>query len=381
MNGNVTFRPKVYEDAREIATRCLRDSCRRCMDVCVMMNDFGPNPGDIVSTLLTEGSLDPALAFSCDTCGNCLAVCPKDLPMRDLFLEARKDMTAANGGVSPFPEHRTVRFHQYFGFSKPFTTAVNGGGPKAFLAGCSLSSSSPMAVEETLRYLKTVYPDISAVQKCCGMPTQNMGQEALFEGRCTSLEQDLQTLGTKELIVACPNCKKILDRRGSVPTRSLWEVLPEIGIPEQQRGKGKDSDILFTIHDSCPARDNAPQMEGIRWLLREMGYRYVEAEASKEHTQCCGAGGMANYVNPEAATKVLQRRVESLPVENVVVYCGTCRGNLALGGAKAWHILDLLWGPVVTSDSAPPDNVLASTATAWRNRYQCKEALERALSE
>lgn len=378
--GDIRFPASVVETARTVTQQCLGEKCRRCMAECPMMGDFGPYPGEILRSLTERGSLDPLLAYSCNGCGNCTLVCPKDLPLKEIFLGARPAIADANGGHSPFSGHTTVRFHQHFGFSGPFTTTVaptDRSEPKrAFLAGCSLSSSSPEEVQKTLQWLQRKLPGTGAVQKCCGLPTKNMGQEELFEKRFASLQKDLDDMGVEELIVACQNCKKTIETYGTVRTRSLWEVLPEIGIPEECRGKGEDTGTVFTIHDSCPTRDDKAIHDGIRWLMNELGYEVVEAEDSREKTRCCGAGGMAGYVNPEARDRAVRQRLDTLPADNIVVYCGTCRSTLALGGGRVWHILDLLFGPPVFPGDEPPANVLASTASAWKNRYQCKHALE-----
>lgn len=378
--GDVRFPKGVTDGAREVTELCLGEKCRRCMAECPMMDRFGPCPGELLRPLAEDGVLDPLLAYSCTGCGNCTLVCPQDLSLKDIFLGARPAIASANGGHSPFPRHTTVRFHQHFGFSGPFTTTVEPQTtetPKrAFLAGCSLTSSAPEEVTKMLEWLQTQLPGTGAVQKCCGLPTKNMGQEDLFAKRFASLQNDLDVLGVDELIVACQNCKNTIETYGTVRTRSLWEVLPDIGIPEECRGKGKDTGTVFTIHDSCPTRYDQPIHDGIRWLMSELGYTVVEADESREKTRCCGAGSMAGYVNPEARDRAVRQRLDSLPAENIVVYCGTCRSTLASGGGRVWHILDLLFGPPVYPGDEPPENVLASTAKAWANRYRCKHALE-----
>lgn len=380
----VRYPAEFLEKATEIQGACLGDHCRRCMQECIMMNDFGDCPKTILTQLTEEGRLDPLLAFSCNGCGNCTAVCPKQLPLADIFMGARDHMTAANGGHAPFPGHKANENHQRFGFSPLFCTAKAGpdlgtGKRYGFMAGCSLSSSSPDAVEQTLLWLKTQYPDLSAVQKCCGLPTRNMGQKELFDERFAGLQKDLDGCGIDTLIVACQNCRNVINRHGHTPTVSLWELLPQIGIPEHLRGKGKDSTVVFTIHDSCPTRSETGIHDGIRWLMDELGYKYVEAEYSRENTRCCGAGGMVKAVNPDVTERVIERRMDTLPSNYVVVYCGTCRSFLDQGGAKAYHILDLLWGPAVTADGPVPDDVLSHTAAAWKNRYVSKKKLNRTI--
>ena len=246
-----------------------------------------------------------------------------------------------------------------------------------FMPGCSLASYSPENVEKTIAYLNSVFPKFSAFQKCCGKPTKYLGQEKLFKERFQSLESDIKNLNIEEMIVACQNCKVTLNEENSVITHSLWQILPLIGLPEQMIGKGKNSDIVFTIHDSCVTRKESEIQEGIRWIMDELGYKYVESKYSRERTLCCGSGGMVLAGNPEMGKRIIKRRVETLENNNVVVDCAECGSSIIKGGAKAWHILDLLWGPVVYSEDMCPKNILHSPVRAWTNRYISKRKIEK----
>lgn len=248
-----------------------------------------------------------------------------------------------------------------------------------FMPGCSLPSYSPEAVVKTVEYLNDTFDKFSAIQKCCGKPTKAVGQYDLFKERFKGLQDDMDDVGIEEMIVACQSCKLTFDDASPTPTYSLWEVLPIIGIPEELRGKAKDSDIVFTIHDSCSTRHLTDLQNGIRWILEELGYNYIESEYAKDKTRCCGFGGMVVPANPEVAMKVMKRRVETLDSENVVVYCAACRSSLLKGGAKAWHILDLLWGDVVYANEDSPEDVLASPVSSWINRYKSKRGIKKAV--
>ncbi|WP_208974690.1 FAD-dependent oxidoreductase [Natronincola ferrireducens] len=115
------------EQAIEEASRCLACECKLCMKECVMMNDFGSCPKDIVEGLTKEGRMEALLAYSCNACDNCTIVCPHELPMKDIFIGSRKDFVKANKGESPMKGHRAIKVHQLLGFSKIFTTKVRGG--------------------------------------------------------------------------------------------------------------------------------------------------------------------------------------------------------------------------------------------------------------
>ncbi len=248
-----------------------------------------------------------------------------------------------------------------------------------FMAGCSLPSYNPEITTKTTAYLNSVFPKFSAVQKCCGKPTKAVGQYDLFKERFKGLQDDMDEVGIEEMIVACQSCKLTFNEVSTTPTHSLWEVLPLIGLPEEVKNKGKDSEIVFTIHDSCSTRNDKKLQDGIRWILDELGYKYVESKLSRDKTRCCGFGGMVVPTNPEVAKKVMKRRVETLDSENIVVYCAACRSSILQGGAKSWHILDLVWGPVVNKNDNSPADVLASPLKSWINRYKAKKGINKTV--
>ncbi|MGL6261166.1 heterodisulfide reductase-related iron-sulfur binding cluster [Vibrio sp. WXL210] len=252
---------------------------------------------------------------------------------------------------------------------------------KIFMPGCSLPSYSPEGVAAIANYLKEVFPEMGAVQKCCGKPTAALGQTEQFKQRFGMLQSDFDKVDAEEVIVACQSCfgmiKKFSDNQ--VPV-SLWTLLPQIGLPKELVGKAKDSDVVFTIHDSCSTRHERELQEGIRWIMNELGYKTVEPEHTKENTRCCGFGGMVVPANPDVANRVIKRRVDEFETDHVVVYCAACRASMMGVDTASWHILDLMFGPVVMKDTPPPANVLASPVKSWFNRYKSKAGLIKCMA-
>lgn len=248
-----------------------------------------------------------------------------------------------------------------------------------YMPGCSLPSYNPDASTKTIEYLNEVLPKFSVVQKCCGKPTKLIGQYDLFKERFAGLCKDIHDVEIEEMIVACQSCKLTFNDSSDIAAHSLWSVFPAIGLPEHLRGKAKDSNVIFTIHDACSTRYDSELQDGIRWILTELGYQIKESEYSREKTRCCGAGGMVVPANPEAAKKVMQRRVETLESDYSVVYCSACRSSILQGGGKSWHILDLVWGPVVMDGDNPPNDILASPVKAWSNRYKSKAGIKKVM--
>ncbi|OEE59005.1 oxidoreductase [Enterovibrio norvegicus FF-454] len=113
----------TQEQVKQESTRCLQCSCKLCMSECVMMNDFGDCPKTLFTDFVGKKEMDPLLAYSCNACDQCTIVCPKDYPMKEIFLGARVDFVNANNGESPMKGHKAINMHQKLGFSKLFTMA------------------------------------------------------------------------------------------------------------------------------------------------------------------------------------------------------------------------------------------------------------------
>lgn len=111
------------EEAKKEASRCLSCECKLCMKECEMLNDFCSCPKDLFESILENDEVDPIIPYSCNMCSQCTLVCPKEFPIKDSFMDIRKEMIVANGGKSPMKGHNAIEMHQFLGFSKLFNTA------------------------------------------------------------------------------------------------------------------------------------------------------------------------------------------------------------------------------------------------------------------
>lgn len=250
---------------------------------------------------------------------------------------------------------------------------------RVFFPGCSLPSYNPQLVEKTLSYLQEKLPNLGSIQKCCGKPTKALGQMDLFKERYDGVQKDIDALGAEEVIVACQNC--YLTMKANSPNQkitSLWTLLPEIGLPEEVIGIGRDSDITFAVQDSCSTREEKDIHDGVRWVIDRLGYKVEEMEYTRGMTRCCGFGGMALPANPELSKRVMARRAQEASTDYMVTYCAACRMSMALGGKKALHLLDLVWGGPWTSESEFPA-AGASALTSWGNRFRSKRSIKKVL--
>ncbi|MGL4944813.1 MAG: heterodisulfide reductase-related iron-sulfur binding cluster, partial [Fusobacteriaceae bacterium] len=187
--------------------------------------------------------------------------------------------------------------------------------------------------------------------------------------------EELDKVGAETVIVACQSCYGIFNMYAKQKVVSLWELLPEIGLPESQIGVGKGSDVTFNIHDSCSIRKMTGIHDGIRWIVNELGYNVEELENSREKTRCCGFGGMIVPAVPDVAKRVMDRRSSETTTGHMITYCAACRESMEKGGADAQHILDLVFGEKYTKDKAKKRN--AGPVKQWATRFKSKMELKK----
>jgi NADPH-dependent glutamate synthase beta subunit-like oxidoreductase len=368
--------------ARREASRCLQCECKLCMQECEMLNDFAICPGELFRGIVAGGGrVDPLVPFSCNMCKQCTLVCPKEFMMMDRFMDLRVKIVGENHGKSPLKGHRAIDMHQMLGFSRLFNTGVAAPDKRktkrVFIPGCSLPSYNPELVQKILAHLQERLPGTGAILKCCGKPTKALGQVEAFKERYAELQAEIDRLDAEEIIVACQSCYVTMKAYSpNQKVRSLWELLPEIGLPERAKGIGKGSDLTIAVHDSCPTRDITSIHDGIRWTLSELEYAVEEPPHTRGETRCCGFGGMVVPANPELALRVMKRRTGEVRSDAMVTYCAACRESMVRGGKKAVHILDLIFGDTWTSQSAFP-GLPSGPIKGWANRHKAKRLIRK----
>ncbi|WP_330656064.1 (Fe-S)-binding protein [Alkaliphilus flagellatus] len=372
------FSEELIKKIEDFKKDCV--GCSKCVRECKMLDSFCTDPKNLFNGLNDKQVIDPLVPYSCNQCGVCEEVCPKNLKLEELFKDIRVELVKANKGKSPIKGHRAVESHQSLSFSKVFTTTAsdkNKETVRVFMPGCSLSSYSPKLVSKTLRYLQKKLPGTGVVLKCCGKPTRAIGQEDAFKERYGELEDEFKRLGVTEVITACQSCYTTIAKESpNIKIKSLWTVIPEIGIPEEKINIGANSDLVFGIHDSCATRRNGDIQKGARSIIKDLGYKIQEDDQSEKIIRCCGQGGMVGPANPELTKQIMKERANEVESDYVVTYCGACRESMVRGGKKSIHILDLMFKGPWNSKSDMP-GVGKTPMNSWVNRYKSKKELNK----
>jgi NADPH-dependent glutamate synthase beta subunit-like oxidoreductase len=358
------------EAAAAEAARCLSCTCSQCVQNCTFLQHYVPDyphtGKEFVRILRARGEAEPRIPYSCQVCGLCQAVCPKELDVGLACREFREHL--CDTGRGPLPQHKGTRNFVKWGTSPTFALSrpdpATGKARRIFFPGCNLPGHSPHLVKAAYAYLREKLPDTGIMLNCCGAPSDLLGEKEVLNRLAAGVAAEMARLGADELITACTYCLFIIrQHRPEIKTRSLYEVMLERGLPP---GAKTGKSAVFNVHDSCGARQSPPIQEAVRRLLQEAGHRYEEMLHCKERSICCGSGGMAPAVDAALTRKMTEFRLSEASFD-LVTYCASCRARLAGAGHPALHLLELIFNPDwEQAKTAPP----AGPRKRWWRRWR-----------
>ncbi|HVO63676.1 MAG TPA: FAD-dependent oxidoreductase [Terriglobales bacterium] len=348
------------DEAVREAERCLPCNCLECVKVCEYLAHYKSYPRRYVREIYNNDCIvlgnhpSNRLVNSCSLCGLCAAACPEDLNMAEVCLAARESMVSR--GKMPLSAHDFALRDMAFSRSKAFMLARHQPGfatsDAVFFPGCQLSASSPGHVVRAYEYLQNkIAGGIGLFLGCCGAPAHWSGEKELFEEVMRSLRDELIRMESPRMITACSSCYRMFkDHLPDIQVESLWTLLDREGI---QPDRPADFSRSLAIHDPCTTRNEGRIQDSVRNLLKKSGADVIELN-ERGLTTCCGYGGLMQFVNPEVADKVANRRIHQSDAD-YVTYCAMCRDNFARRGKRALHILDLVFQDDGGDAAARPD--------------------------
>ena len=369
------------EQAQKEAARCFPCHCLECVRVCPYLEHYGSHPKRYIREIYNNDSIvmgqhkSNRMVDSCMLCGLCAAVCPNQVSMADVCLEARQSMV--DKGKMPPSHHEFALRDMAFSQGEAFALLRHQPGRRQsrylFFPGCQLSASAPQHVLQIYAHLcATLEGGVGLMLGCCGAPARWAGREDLFAANLENLRAQWASFDQPRLITACSTCLRAFKDLDAAPAvESLWTVLEREGLPPRAASAPPVSD--YAIHDPCTARQETAVQDSVRRLLDRLGVAHHELGAPGLGT-CCGFGGLASFVNPEVADKVVDRRADEDPAD-YLAYCAMCRDNFARRGKRALHLLDLIFGAAAD----PAERADPGFSRRQENRARLKTELLRDL--
>ena len=348
-------------EASAEAARCFPCRCMECVKACEYLKHYGTYPKRYVRDIYNNISIVMGLRKAnrmidgCTLCGLCDTLCPNDLAMGEVCLEARRDMV--DSGHMPASHHEFALRDMAHSRSEAAAFARRPPGRAecavAFFPGCQLAASSPWHVERVYAHLaERIAGGVGLMVDCCGAPALWSGRRALHDDVTASLRETWRSLGEPQIVTACSTCLKTLgDVLPEMKARSLWTVIDEIGLPDGPRPRLASR---LAIHDPCTGRRAVDAQRAVRRLAVGLGVELRELGGA-ELTTCCGFGGLASFANPAVTDKIVDRRIAE-SADDYLTYCAMCRDNFARHGKRSVHLLDLVFPSLEGGDpAARPD--------------------------
>lgn len=188
-----------------------------------------------------------------------------------------------------------------------------------FNPGCALSIYKPEAEKKILAFLNGNYGEVQLHKICCRHDPQ--------------LEASL-------IINVCAGCdRRFRNLYEGISTISLWEILDGLNTYPFPNYNG----LKLSVHDACPVREKPQVHQAVRNLLRKMKIDVVETEFHGTRSICC-RDSFFPQLPVEQVRLQMKNRADSMPCEEVCVYCVSCIKSIYNGGKTPRYLVDLLFG-------------------------------------
>ena len=233
---------------------------------------------------------------------------------------------------------------------------------KFYVASCVFTEEYPALSQKICEYLRGKVPII----RCC----VDKYKISEFEERMPadyrefwrSIKHFEKFLPESTMISICHNCSAIFEERHpEIHRESIWELILS---DEDFKYPNHDGEAI-TIQDCWRAKENDVEQAAVRELLRRMNFEVVELPENHAQTKFCGytlyqpqparnpalapkrfrdgAKGLFQPHTDEQKRQLMQEHCAQITTEKVVAYCHYCLRGLKLGGAKAFHLAELLF--------------------------------------
>lgn len=363
------------EESVAEANRCLKCACDACVHHSPLMNYFKKFPKRIAdevevtirpSTLDGNGTVCTRLISTCNHCGLCKEVCPKDIDTGKFLRESMQSMHKK--GAMPWAFHEFYLRDMEFSNKEAALTKLPQGYNKSryiFIPGCQLGASDPRYVTESYKFLIEQFPDTALMLNCCGAPADWAGDAENHAKVIGKIKDDWINLGKPIAIFACTTCKQMFQRfLPEIEGQFLYNIIDEKGINLNNRTRKG----IASVFDPCASR-NEPTLQGsIRNLATKAGFNLEPLPMEGKMAECCSYGGHVAIAYPPYVAHNVQKRIEQNS-NPYITYCSNCRDIFTAAKKSTWHILDLIF------DLDNANRVLPTISERREKRLKLKQQL------
>ncbi len=306
---------------------------------------------------LLEGKLEmePRLVdyvYACNLCGSCTnSRCVVAGDQVNIIKAWREDLVNLGyGPTAPWKKDAELiersgnRFGRNQADRAKWADGMNlpGKADVVFFAGCVASFRKPELAQATAKVLKAGGVDFAILGEnefCCGNPLEQSGQAKAYDEVARRNVAALQEAGAKTVVTACACCfHNLAVQYPKVVGKLPFKVIHQVELLSQLVAEGRIKPVKapagkMTYQDPCHlVRMGAKIYNEPRSVIQSVpGMDYVEMEANKRASWCCGRNPVEQ---PELAMTTGQYRIEdaqSAGAETILTACSFC--NWSLGRA------------------------------------------------
>jgi len=286
--------------------------------------------------------------FKCTLCGNCEAVCPVGIRLKDIWVSLRQDLVHS----SAYPKKVNVigdnisESHNVFdedneeradwvddmpdapkeGFIKEQAQVV-------YFTGCvssyfPMAQQIPIALSRIFQAADVDFTLLGEEEWCCGFPLLGAG---LREMTAEVIEHNIEAVrekGADTIVFACPSCYQMW--REHYPdvfklvhfTEYVYDLIREGRVPM------KELPMTVTYHDPCDLGRGADVYEEPRRVIRSIpGVKLVEMKQNREKCACCGGGGNLEMIDKDLSAAIAGEKIDealATGAGTIVTACQQC---------------------------------------------------------
>ena len=286
--------------------------------------------------------------FRCSLCGDCEEVCPAGLPLKDMWLSLREELSRTgdapdkirmiranlDGSHNVFDEDNDERGDWVDDMRKPPKGGcVKDSAEVVYFTGCvgayfPLAQKIPMAFVEILDAGGVDFTIMAGDEWCCGFPLQGSGQSEGLPAIIAHNVAAAKARGARKVVFTCPSCYQIW-REAYPPEFELVHASEMVAqlVLEDRLPLG-ELPMTVTYHDPCDLGRGGRVFDEPRAIMARIpGLTLVEMDHNREHCLCCGGGGNLEMIDPDLSAAMAKRKVEeavATGAEAIITNCQQC---------------------------------------------------------
>ncbi len=304
-----------------------------------------------VARALLEGKIDysdPLVerVYTCLGCYNCKAHCPTKVDTPSV-VRAQRDEIYQRGDrkLKALDEidSNIEKYQNPYGLSKKIRNQWAEGldlpkrGDLLYFPGCATAYDRPEIARSLVKVLRRARIEVAYLgdeEVCCGIPELWNGNIQSAKALMDDNGRRFEAAGAKTILTSCPDCYNLFHHHypglsGKKPFRviHITELLLDL-LNQGRIAFEKEIKKRVTYHDPCRLGREAGIFEPPREILKRIpGIELVEMKRNREHSWCCGGGGVVNLVYPKLSIKIAKDRVQEAKetgAEMLVTCCPLC---------------------------------------------------------